>query len=191
MRTLLRHIFIVTIYMGSLGIYAQQTAAPVLEPSPLTAEDISLYHSFLAFYNNGSQSMLNIANATKPFTPNYGDEAGCLKDFAVTHTSLVHHFPSGAFADLNTHLVDPHLHQKRDPGDAIRKGESVDDAVAAGFRAGIFTFSEIIFNAGHDRAAFTYSFVCGGLCGHGGTVIYRKTNGKWVREKDNCGNWIS
>lgn len=191
MRNLLRNFFTATLYLGSLAVIAQQQAAGVVEPPPLTSENILLYHKFLAVYNNGSKTMLNIANVTEPFAPGDGDRTGCLKSFPVTHTSLVHHFPANAFADLNTHLVDPHLHQKHDPGDAIRNGEPVDDAVEAGFRAGIFTFSEIIFNATHDRAAFTYSFVCGGLCGHGGTVIYRKTNDKWSREKDLCGSWIS
>jgi len=104
---------------------------------------------------------------------------------------MVYTIPASAFDGLDVLLVDPRTHQKRDPGDAIRNGQPVDDAVDAGIAAGIFTFSETIFNSDHTRAAFTYSFVCGGLCGNGGTILFQRKNGKWIREQNRCGSWES
>lgn len=159
--------------------------------APLGNVQLAIYRSFTSAYNDGSETPLNVANITEPFAPADDDRKGCLKMFPATHISVVHRFSADSFNGLKVHLVDPRLHEKRDPSDAIRKGEPVDDAVKAGFASAIFTFSEIVFNPEHNRAAFTYSFVCGGLCGNGGTVIYKLTNGKWSQEKDTCARWVS
>jgi hypothetical protein len=170
---------------------AQQAAAPAIEPSPLNADQLAIYRDFLMHWQGDSKMMLNVANITEAFAPLDGDREACLRAFPKTRTSVVHRFPPTTFDGLSVHLVDPRLHEKKDPWDSIRKGDSVEDAVNAGFAAGIFTFSEMIYNPTHDRVAFTYAFVCGGLCGNGGTIIYKHSEGKWIQEKNTCGSWVS
>jgi len=118
------------------------------------------------------------------------DRKGTFHSTSVTN-QRVHTFSADAFPKLPIHLVDPKTYQYRDPEDAIRQGQSIEDAVKAGIAAGIFTFSEIVFDTARTHAAFTFSFVCGGLCGRGGTIIYELKNGKWAQTKTQCGIWIS
>jgi hypothetical protein len=103
----------------------------------------------------------------------------------------VHVFSEGAFPKDSVRLVDPDKHKLRDPGTSIREGQSVDDAVDAGFAAGLFTFSEIVFDNSHTHAALSYSFNCGSLCGHGGTVVFTKEGNRWKRAKHDCAYWMS
>lgn len=183
---------------GRIGIIAMLFAANLFpqvrstitpSPDPLTPEQMSIYRMFLNQYNNGSKAILNIAQDTVPFDADEDDFSGCMKTFArnSSHASIRHTFRVDAFEKQNARLVDPEKHAIRDPGDAIGHGESVDSAVEAGFREGLFTFSEIVFNRSHTRAAFSYSFHCGRLCGHGETVIFEVTRGQWMRSKAQCG----
>jgi len=74
-----------------------------------------------------------------------------------------------------------------DPQDGMRKGQSVESAVKSGFDTGLLTLSEIIFDVNRKRAAFHYSFYCGGLCSHSETVVYEKRRGIWKPSKNSCG----
>jgi hypothetical protein len=177
--------------VGPASIPAQEVVTPSIVSSPLGAAQLAIYRGFLAAWNIGAKTPLNVASVTEPFSPPDDDLKGCLRGFPKTHTAIGHTIPAHAFDGLDVHLVDPRLHQKRDPGNAMRNGEPVKDAVNAGLAAGIFTFSEMVFNSDHSRATFTYSFVCGGLCGNGGTIIFQHKNGKWTQEKHPCGSWIS
>jgi hypothetical protein len=103
----------------------------------------------------------------------------------------VHKLPAELSKAGKINLVDPKKHKLKDPGAAIHNGTSVDQAVTAGFASGLFTFSEIVFDSDHKLAAFRYSFVCGILCGNGGTVIYELKDGKWSPTKRRCSSWIS
>ncbi|HEY4356385.1 MAG TPA: hypothetical protein VGN16_11605 [Acidobacteriaceae bacterium] len=161
----------------------------------MSSERIQIYRDFLQSYTKDSESKaLNISQVTKAFHPDEMDGKGCLKGFRERdmRSGPIHQFGSDAFDPARFRLINPALHKKSDPGDAIRRGENVDDAVEAGVNAGVFTFSEIIFNATHTRAAFSFSFVCGGLCGHGWTVIYKRTApGGWRQSRAACAHWIS
>jgi hypothetical protein len=172
------------------SISAQEVVTASIAPTPLSTVQLAIYRDFLATWNAGEKAPLHVANTTELLSI-ADDNKGCLKDFPKSHSVSVHAVPAHAFDGLNVLLVDPRLHQKRDPGDAIRNGEPVDDAVSAGIAAGIFTFSEMVFNRDRTRAAFTYSFVCGGLCGNGGTIIFQHRNGKWAQQKNACGTWVS
>jgi len=154
---------------------------------------MEIYRDFLHGYNNGSNSVLNVSQLTTAFAPDESDQKGCLSKFSVGElaTPAVHRFSDDAFPGPSVRLVDPKKHQGKDPRDAIRGGASVDDAVRAGFAAGLFTFSEIAFDASHTHAAFSFSFWCGSLCGHGGVIIYELYESKWKQARSNCGRWIS
>lgn len=160
----------------------------------LDGERLAIYRLFLAGYTNGSSAQtLNISERAEPFEADAHEQKGCLSEFRLSDTraAATDRFSRGDFPSPRYRLVDPTKHEKQDPGDAIRRGESVDTAVERGFAAGIFTFSEIVFNPAHTRAAFSFSFVCGSLCGHGATVVYELRHGEWKQSKSRCQQWVS
>ena len=103
----------------------------------------------------------------------------------------------------NVVLVNGELQQKKveenDPQKLMKRAidggkrvteKQLDGSLHQAFAAGIFTLSEIAFDKRHQHAVLAYSFVCGGLCGHGNTVVLRKAGGKWKQRKT-CRSWIS
>lgn len=168
---------------------AQSTAPIAYSPS---GEQMMVYRAFLADYAKAEPKMtLNISLQFGAFTPEDYDRKSCLAGFSndAIAASRPGVFDFGAFPTQR--LVDPKTHKRSDPGDAIRKGDSVDHAVNEGFARGLFTFSDVIFDKDHTHAAFSYSFVCGALCGHGGVVVFEKKGDRWQQSKRNCGSWIS
>jgi hypothetical protein len=170
---------------------------PELSKSQLTDEQLAVYRAFLKSYTNGSDSTLNISARTLPFDASR--ENGCLKGIELVDqeqaAKFIHELPDSLVAGTKERLVDPEKQRQHvkssDPGEQIRSGKCVDDAVKAGFAAGLFSFSEIVFDRKHEYATFSFSFVCGSLCGHGGTVVFRKKNGIWQDSGRRCGSWIS
>jgi hypothetical protein len=92
-------------------------------------------------------------------------------------------------------LVDPERQastvERNDPSRKIRDGESVEDAVKGAFASGLLQVSEIAFDRNHRYAVMRFSFSCGMLCGHGGTMVFEKRKGEWKPTKRRCGFWIS
>jgi len=177
----------------SLSFVCQaQTPAVKMSAAPLDAEQIAVYHAFLAHYMQGPPASINLAEVTSSFAPDKGDFAGCMKGFSGSRPLVEVHSLKEAFAgNKSVKLVDPSKHAFQDPEDGMRQGQSVDDAVNRGFAAALMTVSEIMFDASHTHAALNYSFHCGRLCGNGGTVVYELRGGKWVRSKRSCGSWVS
>ncbi len=64
----------------------------------------------------------------------------------------------------------------------------LDDSVKKAFETGLFTLSEIVFDKQHRRAVVAYSFVCGGLCGNGNTLVLKKIGQRWKISKRCGGN---
>jgi len=154
---------------------------------------MEIYRDFLHTYTqNSKRKSLNVSQFTRALRPEELGDESCLKEFrdGKTQTGVTHRLSADAFNPNHVRLVDPAHYKIRDPGDGIKRGESVHDAVKAGFAAGIFTFSEVVFNEMHTRAGFSVSFVCGGVCGNGHTVIYELTQGHW-RQIAVCGIWVS
>jgi hypothetical protein len=100
-------------------------------------------------------------------------------------------------------LVDPARQQmkvnKNDPQKVVNKAieghekvtkKELDASVELAFSTGLFTLSEVVFDKQHRHAVVAYSFVCGGLCGHGSTLILTKVGQNWKVSKP-CGSWIS
>lgn len=177
-----------------LAAPAQSAPKSTVSPDQIPVESLSVYRTFLNGYHNGTNSVLNVAQTTNAFAADDGDLAGCMKAFARANssTNTIHRFRDGDLPVNEVRFVDPATHQRRDPGNAIRRGDSVEDALRDGFAAALFTFSEVVFDSSRAHAAFNYSFVCGDLCGHGGTVVFDKQkNGQWKESKKSCGSWIS
>lgn len=184
--------------LSVVPVDAQNSPRSKISGEPISADRMEIYQDFLVHYQNENSSKaaftLNLAQTTVPFEEHGSDRLLCLKQFKPEElvSSSLHMFRmTPAFQNLSVRVVDSKKYKVQDPGDAIRKGQPVDDAVAAGFAAAVFTFSEIVFDASHTHAAFSYSFNCGALCGHGGIVVYELKNGKWGQSENKCGRWIS
>jgi len=170
-----------------------QTDSLLISFSPLTREQTAVYQAFFADYRHrGGAEIINVAEVTDILQPDEGDYSGCMSDFPRSSPAKVGHRLSEDFAKQNhLRIVDPRVHKVLDPEEAISRGQSVEGAVELGFKSGFLTLSEIIFDANHKRAAFHYSFRCGGLCGHVETVVYEKRHGIWKASERSCGFGIS
>lgn len=140
--------------------------------------------------------LVNFADRTVPFALMDSDQNGpCLEGIKVNSSQgavqTIHIFPTSIADGRSIRLVDPKKHKLKDPGKAIKNGESVGNAVAAGFQAGLLSVSEIAFDEAHQFAAFRFSFICGSLCGRGGTLVFEKIDGKWKKSNRPCPSWIS
>jgi hypothetical protein len=207
----MRHIWMIV--MGSLGLSmaaaAQDNAPkPKVSKDPLTAEQIAVYRAVLEDYRNGFDGALNVASKTEPLDQSEPTlDKACMKGLELENTgnsvSFVHELSSAVAVSPKIVLVDPDRQQKKveenDPQKlmkrAIDDGERVtekdlDNSLKQAFATGLFTLTEIIFEKHHRRAVVAYSFVCGGLCGHGNTLVLEKVGQKWKISK-RCGGWIS
>jgi len=184
----------VVVFIGSSVLC--EVTKPVISQSPMDQDQISIYRIFLRSYNNGSTARLNLSKLTSTFTKT---DAACLQGIELdptgSYNSAIHMFDSHTTFPGNVHLVDPEEQEKaiqqNDPGQSIRQGKDVNGAVEAGFSVGLLTLSEVAFDRNHRYAAMSFSFVCGGLCGHGSTAVFEKKNGKWQQLKRRCGGWVS
>lgn len=172
------------------------TATPVA----LTDDEIAAYRTFLTSYSNGSPARMNLANRTIPFKLSESDRAsGCLRGIVLPDIESVRSMDRTLdpkiVVGLNAILVDPERQSSvvraNDPSHKIGRGESVDDAVTAAFASGLLQVSEITFDRAHKYAVMRFSFSCGMLCGHGGTVVLRSVNGQWKVTKRRCSSWVS
>jgi hypothetical protein len=92
-------------------------------------------------------------------------------------------------------LVDPgkqaKLVRENDPYNTMLKGATASGAVRKAYSTALFSLSEIAFDREQRHAAVSYSFWCGGLCGHGYTLIFEKIGNGWKKTDRHCGGWIS
>jgi hypothetical protein len=138
---------------------AQDTSKPALSSVPLTSAQIAVYQAFLADYMKDSKRKLNLADMTGTFQPDDGDLSGCMKDFTRSSSALkVHTLTQALGQNQYVRLVDGETYKVDDPWDRIKKGQSVDSAVEAGFAAGLLSLSEVIFDKTGQFAAFNYGF---------------------------------
>jgi hypothetical protein len=185
---------LITMFLLCTSTLHAQKQNPVLSKRPIPAEQMAIYRDFLSTYIEGKLAReVNINQITAPFNVQADvAEAGCLSGFtsAELHTAEVHTFAPDAFPGNN--IVDTIKHPYRSPDEAVRRhGKWVEPSDSKGVITSIFDFSEIVFDAPHTHAVFTHSFVCGLLCGEGGTIIYEKIDGTWRPAKNTCGSWVS
>jgi hypothetical protein len=189
----------------SLGSLAQENASkPRVSNAPLTSEQIAVYRAVLAVYLKGSDRVLNLANITEPLDE---ADAACLRGLdagvAKGSASVIHKIGPSLVADTKIVLVDPDRQQEtikeNDPQSLMMKAiddhqkitdEQLDQSIKSAFDSGLFTLSEIVFDKEHRHAAVSYSFVCGGLCGNGNTLVLKKVGDSWKVAK-RCGGWVS
>jgi hypothetical protein len=160
------------------------------------SEESDLYGLFLDKLTGSGAQVIHIARvAEAPSAEAMSEYAACLKGYRLaklTSPVLPMQLSGTSLARRSiVRLVDPKKWQPRDPGPAIASGKPTSKAVSDGFAAGLLTFSRAIFDEEHKVAIFTYSFVCGGLCGGGGGVVFDKTSTGWNQREMPCGGWVS
>jgi hypothetical protein len=191
------------VILVAAGLAAAQEAAetkPKVSDQPLTAEQLAVYRTVLHGWMENEVSVINLAVQTIPYPTSGAFDAGdCGKDLELEPVvpGIVHRFRPADLPQMGSDkigLVDLERQSREvaenDPGKTIGEGRSIEDAVRNGFAHGLVRVSEIRFDKQHKHAIVSYSFLCGSLCGNGGTVVLEKSDGTWQR-KSQCGGWIS
>jgi hypothetical protein len=185
-------------FATTLAFAPNGVAAPANPASNGDKSDVAaMYEAFLNRWSGKSQGPINVAaSADAPSSDDLKQYADCAKEIGKPDTQWV---PGSKISDLTTvmgkpasiHFIDPKTWRPLDPGALIRSGASVGPVVSAGMAQGLVTLSAVTFNKALDIAVFNFSFVCGGLCGSGFVVVFRKTPKGWVQSKSMCGGYIS
>jgi hypothetical protein len=198
-------ISLLVICVSPLASVAQDSKAKS-NREPLSDEQIAVYRAVLDHYMKNNKSQLHVADKTEGLQELSLVDTDCATQFDLKKAkdlSVVYKLPANIAPNLKIVLVDPEQQRKQveenDPQNLIKSGidehkpvtdEQIGDSVRAAFANGLFTLSEIVFDDKHQRALVAYSFVCGGLCGHGDTLILEKVGLKW-KVKKVCGGWVS
>jgi hypothetical protein len=81
---------------------------------------------------------------------------------------------------------------RREPSAAIQRGVTdIDRLVRDAFETGMLSLSGVSFDSSGRYALLSYGFRCGGLCGHGGTVVLERKSGRWKPSEFACRDWDS
>jgi hypothetical protein len=153
------------------------------KPAPMTAEELELYGAFLDSFvgTHGEFARSSLAVITEPLILDHGDVDDCTQaiGFKISKTSdqAAHEFPASITEGRPVYLVDP-------------SGVGAPDR-----QEGVMSLSRISFDDDHQFAVFTWRFVQAGASGlfymQGGTLVFRKTAGKWSRSNQTCLGWIT
>ena len=188
--------------LSPYSVNGSDRVKPARSTTPLNSDEVAIYKAVLRTYSKDKDVGLNVSANTYPLDPSASttgfDRPECLNGVQLENPGALSHsyhvLSSDVLPSKAMKVVDPKTQAKivrsNDPGNKIRKGKPVKDAVEAAFTTALFSMSEIAFDKEHRFAAVSYSFWCGSLCGHGSTFIFEKVNEDWrsVRE---CGGWIS
>ncbi|QDE39788.1 hypothetical protein FIV34_11510 [Luteibacter pinisoli] len=187
-----RLIAFVTIGMAAaLG----RPASAAAQDATTSTEAAAVYKAFLHHWMGKSHQPINVARVAEPMHPT-GSDGGCeghadIEAIIKRPAERIDDLGKVLGPDASIRYIDPSTWHPTDPQHLIQQGKSVDDAVNAGMSAALLTFSAIAFNERRDVAVFSFSFVCGGLCGNGGITVMRKKDGKWENDPRQCAHWIS
>jgi hypothetical protein len=169
-----------------------------LAKSTLSEDQVAVYRAFLRSYGAGGRERFNVGNLTTPLEIADADTSGCLeglKPEPLAEISGIHRLTPALFEGDKVRIVDAArqalLIAKVDPSRTIRDGKSVNDAVETAFSAGLLELSEVAFATGRQFAVMNFSFSCGGLCGHGGTLVFERTGQEWKRSDRSCSSYVN
>jgi hypothetical protein len=186
-----------TIAAIALGLGCAHEVAAAQDVPARRNDAMQIYAGFLEGWMGKEKRPISVAiRAEAPSADDLKQFSECASQ---DKTAPLHWLPAKPTDNLSdsvgtlpyVRLVDPVKWKARDPSESIAQGKSVESAVESGFAHGLLTFSTMVFDESHQMAAFTYSYVCGSLCGSGGAVIFKRSSGGWVQRKQECGGWIS
>ena len=167
--------------------------------SHLSADEVAVYEAVLHQWNSDAHT-LNVAIRTFPLDAvSSHSSCECLRNLDVENlvsaSRSFHYLTRDVFPERHIRLVDSDKQrtfiQTNDPHNGMAAGKSVEKAVNDAFGSGLFSMSEIAFDRDHREALVSYGFVCGSLCGSGGTWLLEKVNGVWKKADRVCGGWVS
>jgi hypothetical protein len=203
MRTTSFAIPVLLVVLGLLASGYNGRDKPVKSEEPLTADEVEIYRAVLQQNVPPRTDSLNVSVRTYPLDPGSPmsglSNSDCLRGIELQNLDKAsrsfHELTSNVLSGKKMKLVDPARQSKsvrdNDPGNTIRKGKPVKDAVEKAFSGALFSLSEIAFDKNHRHAAVSYSLWCGSLCGHGNTLIFEKIGNEWKKTDRSCGGWIS
>lgn len=160
---------------------------------------LEVYRAFVSAYSEGHR-IINLANATRPFDVEIEAMSLCAPSVFATRLFSRHSPPPALtqrdFPSTAVRVVDPQAQANQvrihDPDANIANLSDIDHAVDEAFNAGLLQVSDVGFDLTGQHAIFTYSFRCGMLCGHGGTVLLDRVDGRWIWSHKSCGSeWMS
>lgn len=185
---------LVVLAMAAIGSWSCSNSVNVKTGTPSAMQDQSeIYKVFLTQWVGTEQKPINVSRKAEPLS---SDDMKDFTECAGSGTRWVLPAPASDITDQISQLVyvrpmSAETWKPQDPGDLVAHGQSVGSAVDSGFSQGLMTLSTVVFDHTRHTAGLKYSFVCGGLCGSGGTVLFKKTSHGWARSKKECGTWRS
>lgn len=180
----------------------ESVSKTIVSTDSLSADEVAVYRVVLHRWNSDARTSLNVSDRTFPLdavSPRSSiSNCECARSLEVQSlvgaSHSIHALTPAVFPERNIRLVDADTQfttiQHNDPHNGMARGKSVENAVDDAFVSGLFSMSEIAFDRDHRQALVSYSFVCGSLCGSGGTWLLEKVDGVW-RRNDVCGGWVS
>jgi len=187
-----------------LPLAGQDVSKPTVSSEPLTTDQIAVYRVVLKDFRKSDQSLLNVAAETELQDISRFSSQQCMEGVAPeVPAGIVHRIGDSSLLGSKIALVDRDEQQqqvdKNDPQNLMKRAiddhekvsdQQIDKSVKRAFESGLFTLSEIAFDKTHRHAIVTYSFVCGGLCGSGRTLVLRRVGQNWKVSRT-CGGWVS
>jgi hypothetical protein len=174
-------VFLLAFFVG-VSATAKTQNKPTNGQTPLTTEELKLYGDFLdSFLGNGEPAPISFSDRTVPLILSPPDKDGCLQGIGFkisgAATQTPHLFPGSIANGRPINLVDPNKQNEKD------------------LHSGLLSVSEIGFDDTHQFAVFTFTLVRSGLSGslyrRFGTLVFRKTSGKWARANETCLDWVT
>jgi len=161
-------------------------------------DEVAVYRTFLKGYSNGAPGVVNLADRTTRLDPAKDIPAGCLTGVSlerVSPRSTARTLKAEIVKELNVRLVNAELQmslvRKNDPSRSVGQSKSVEKAVGDAFASGLLQVSGIVFDTTHRYAVLKLEFHCGGLCGHGGVLVFEKSGYAWQQSSRPCTNWVA
>jgi len=160
----------------------------------LSPDEVAVYRAVVQQWNSNGRR-LSVANRTFALDDeSLADRISnceCLRSMDVQSLANASHsfhaLTRSVFPERNIRLVDADkqltIIPSIDPNKGLAAGKSVEKAVSDAFAGGLFSLSEIAFDRDHRQALVSYGFVCGSLCGSGGTWLFEKVDGVWNHAK--------
>ena len=177
-----RVVLLLAFFVGLSGTGKTQSK-PTNAETRLSIEELKLYGDFLDSFlsTRGEPESVSLLEMTVPLILSPGDADGCLKGIGFKISKVAdqhaHPFPVSITKSRRVYLDDPSKKKITE------------------MQGGLLSLSEIGFDGGRRFAVFTFKLVRAGASGvfsmEGGTLVFRKTNGKWIQTNPSCGGWIT
>jgi len=168
------------VFFVGLSTTAKTQSEPTDAQTPLRAEELKLYSDFLDSFL-GTRSGSGPTNLSDHTVSLILAKDECLQEIgfkiSTAPAKTPRLFPASIANGRSVHLVPPNGHDLKD------------------LQTGLLSLSKIGFDTDHRFAVFTFELVRSGSNGatyrEGGTLVFQKSNDKWIRTNRACLGWIT